>query len=119
MQVNKCKWCGMSIPAGSTFCGKTCFGEYCQDLVGVEKMPALTKDDITDDGYIALVKAIVAQASNDVVTLSPETGFRIDAERFFQSSYFEMLTGLDGKAILEKLRAEYKERRRKKGFDDE
>ena len=70
-------------------------------------MPPLKAENITDDGYINLVKAIVARASHDVTRFKPGTQVRIQAEKFFESEHFNALTGLDGQAILRDLREEY------------
>lgn len=115
--ITKCKVCGRPATYGN-YCSKQCCGTDTQVKRASEQiepdMPPLNGDNIATDGYVALVKAIVEQAKTDVVTQSPDSAFRIDAERFFQSSYFEVLTGLDGKTILHRLRREHIERKRRK-----
>ena len=53
-----------------------------------------------------LVEGICRQAAKDYISKgkSPTVEYRRkDAEQFFMSSWFELLTGLDGKRILDKL----------------
>lgn len=72
--------------------------------------------DICDEGAINLVQAIVRHASNDVLRSAPGSEVRKDAERFFLSRWFEVLTmGLDGKVALRDLQAEYDRKHKKKG----
>lgn len=54
-------------------------------------------------GVENLVKAILAQASHDFFESKPFTTERKEVERFFRSSYFALLTNLDGKAALKRL----------------
>ena len=54
-----------------------------------------------------LLQAMVRQAAWDVLHSKPGSYVRIEAENFFRSAWFEMLTGLDGNLILQKLLAEY------------
>lgn len=100
------------------FCSRECFNldrerDYASKDSG-PPMKQLTAEDMTDDGFIALVEAIVARASTDVTSLSPGTAVREDAERFFESDFFAALTGLDGETILNNLRAEYERNCKKK-----
>lgn len=55
------------------------------------------------DGAQALLEAIVQQAMIDFHASQPFSTERQEVERFFRSSYFEDLTGLNGRAILKKL----------------
>lgn len=69
---------------------------------------------ICPQGAANLIKAIIRQASNDVLRLPPSSLSRQDAIRFFRSDYFVSLTGLEGEPILRHLLAEYEEKRKKK-----
>lgn len=51
-----------------------------------------------------LVKGILAQASRDFLHSQPGSVERKEVERFFRSSYFALLTNLDGKAALKQLK---------------
>ena len=100
------------------FCSRECFNlareqDYASEDSG-PPMKQLTAEDMTDDGFIALVEAIVARASTDVKTLAPGTVVRTDAENFFLSDYFSALTGLDGDTVLSNLQDEYERIRKKK-----
>mgnify|MGYP003292675617 CR=1 FL=1 len=93
------------------FCSKQCSEafkekEYNHPSNG-PVMPHLKAENITDEGYIALVKALVSRTSLDVTHFKPGTRARMDAEQFFESDYFTALTGLDGEPILRKLHEEY------------
>ena len=75
-------------------------------------MPPLDVSKVSDEGYLALMKAIVGRASDDVTQFKPETkidGVDCDVENsifaveFFKGEHFHNLTGLDGKAILRDL----------------
>ena len=69
-----------------------------------------------EDGYEALVQAIVLQAMEDYRRASRSLLRRPDrasaramirdVEQFFRSMWFVRITGLDGNAILEKLKGE-------------
>lgn len=58
-------------------------------------------------GVENLVEGIVKQAAKDYrkVRDKEESAEKTDLERFFLSKWFHTLTGLDGKLILEKLKA--------------
>jgi hypothetical protein len=90
------------------FCCKECSDKFREKEYNSPEtgpvMPHLKAENITDEGYLALVKAVVARASHDVTHFKPGTNVRIQAERFFESEYFTALTGLDGQAILRDLR---------------
>jgi hypothetical protein len=89
------------------FCCKECHDVHIEKLFASEdscpSMPPLDVSRIADEGYIALVKAIVSRASDDVTKFKPDTQIHKDARRFFESEYFHNLTGLDGKSILRDL----------------
>lgn len=55
---------------------------------------------LTDEGFLDLICGICEQARKDL----KDPVQRLDAERFFRSMWFYELTGLNGQAILEKLR---------------
>lgn len=107
-----CKWCRKRMyfykeSQICDFCGKVCYGKWCQyqaekHNAGPE-LPPLGKDNINEEGYTALVSAIVKQAAEDVTKLSPGTAYRVSAEQFFKSDYFAALTGLDGETVLKNL----------------
>ncbi len=69
-----------------------------------------------EDGYEALVQAIVLQAMEDYRRASRSLRRRPDrasaramirdVEQFFRSMWFVRITGLDGNEILEKLKGE-------------
>lgn len=92
----------------NTFCSKACYHEHMRKQLPIvddgPAMPPLDASRITDEGYVALAKAIVKQASRDVTNHKPGTQVRVQAEKFFESEYFSNLTGLDGEAILRDLR---------------
>ena len=62
---------------------------------------------IDQDGAQTLVQEMVRAASWDVMHSPPGSRVRLDAEIFFRSDWFEKLTGLNGKQILQELQAEY------------
>lgn len=115
-----CARCGKKMTAKSKidirmYCGKRCYGESLQQKFEREfscTMPRLT--DIHPDSYDSLVCAIVRQAREDVLHYSPDNLYRQDAEDFFLSDYFAMLTALDGFEILYQLTEIYNERQRRK-----
>lgn len=123
MIARKCAWCGkqMYFRQGNEirkFCSPQCFRRHREKLFAKEDdgppMPPLDADKITDEGYVALVKAMVGRASQDVTKYAPGTQIRVSAEKFFQSDFFGALTGLDGEPILRKLQEEYKRKHRNK-----
>jgi hypothetical protein len=89
------------------FCCKKCSDKFKEKQYNSPEtgpvMPHLKAENITDEGYIALVKAVVSRASHDVTHFKPGTQVRIQAEKFFESEYFATLTGLDGHAVLRDL----------------
>lgn len=123
MIQRKCAWCGkqMCFKLGSDitkFCSPLCYRLHREKLFTKEDdgppMPPLEADKITDEGYVALVKAIVNRASQDVTKYAPGTQIRVSAEKFFQSEFFGALTGLEGEPILNKLQEEYKRKHKDK-----
>ena len=67
----------------------------------VAEQPRTVRQGSYGDGYDRLVFAIARLASSDVVYGSPSKC--LDAIRFFESAWFETLTGLDGDSIICKL----------------
>lgn len=65
-------------------------------------------------GIENLIAAFAKSVCKDVVTLPPESAERKHAEKLLQSAYFEKLTGIEGKYLLKRLRAEYEERKHRK-----
>lgn len=109
----KCLECGepMYFRVGvhiRQFCCKECSDKFKEKQYNSPEtgplMPHLKAENITDEGYVSLVKAIVARASHDVTHFKPGTRVRVEAENFFLSDHFNALTGLDGEAILRDLR---------------
>lgn len=72
------------------------------------------KIEICDQGAANLIKAIVKQASNDVMRLPESSWTRQEAIRFFKSEYFKNLTGMEGEPILERLLEKYERKQQKK-----
>lgn len=72
------------------------------------------KIEICEQGAANLIKAIIRQASNDVMHLPPSSWVRADAIQFFKSDYFKELTGLEGEPILRHLLEEYERKHQKK-----
>lgn len=126
MARRKCNFCGkeMHFKMGTPikqFCSLQCSNMHKEKLFAREEsgpvMPPLKAEDITDEGYIALVKTIVARASHDVTHFKPGTQVRVQAEKFLESEYFSALTGLDGQAILRDLREEYNKNKHRPNED--
>lgn len=111
MFKRKCAWCGEMMyfrPQDmiKMFCCKQCSNLYKEDLWAKDdgpKMPPLDASKISDEGYLALVNAIVGRAGQDVSKYKPNTQIHKDAKRFFESEYFNSLTGLDGQAVMRDL----------------
>lgn len=120
-----CKMCGAPMVARTihdrrSFCGKKCYGAFNRLKWDERKMSLLGLDQqrskyIHPNGYNNLVRAIVRQAREDVMSHKPDNWIRQDAENFFLSDYFEQLTNLDGFEILYKLSQMYEEKHQKKG----
>lgn len=70
----------------------------------------ITLSELSNEGCINLVEAIVSKAATDwkkgMLLYGPKCSSVRDVERFFLSDYFHTLTGLDGKYIIEELRKE-------------
>lgn len=123
MYEYKCAMCGKRKTADiksnvRRFCSKKCYGKHLRmtaeernNMQNDPDLPPLTQ--IHDDGFVNLVKAIVSQASRDVLDYSPGTCLRRDAEEFLASNYFRDLTGLDGFEILCKLQDQYDKKHHK------
>ena len=82
------------------------------DVTGYKR---ITHDELDPCGCLNLVAAVVHKAAKDWraamryearTHAQKRSALRSDCERFFESEYFHGLTGLDGKAVLEKLRRE-------------
>lgn len=118
----KCKRCGkpmliQSLTDRRKFCSRQCSRENRMEMYTTEDdanvvMPPL--ENISDEGFVALITAIVQQAKDDVMTSSPGTPLREEAEEFFLSETFYEMTNLDGFEILCKLQDKYEEKMRKK-----
>lgn len=118
----KCKRCGkpmliQTLTDGRRFCSRQCSREskieqYTKEDDENVVMPPL--ENISDEGFTALVTAIVAQAKDDVMSFAPGNPIREEAEEFFLSETFYEMTNLDGFEILCKLQDKYEEKMRKK-----
>lgn len=126
MIKRKCIICGREMRFNNPLekrdiCSETCSRENMRrQLASTDEgpsMPPLKAENITDEGYIALVKAVVSRASHDVTHFKPGTQVRVQAEKFFESEYFSALTGLDGQAILRDLREEYNKNKHRPNED--
>ena len=112
MIKRKCAWCKseMCFQPGDPvkkYCSKECskqarMAEYNKEGLG-PVMPPLDVNRISDEGILALIKAIVSKSSQDITKHKPGTLVRVQAENFFKSEHFCALTGLDGEAILRDL----------------
>ncbi len=67
-------------------------------------------DQLNDDGVQMLIEAVLVRAADDYRlgrlkerTYGHKSAVVVEVRRFFRSAWFEMLTGLDGKAALERL----------------
>lgn len=129
MYKRRCSWCKkvMEFKLGEpikSFCSKECYSMDREKRFASEDsgppMKPLTAENLTDDGFLTLVEAIVACAGKDVAHFAPGTQIRVSAEKFFESEYFSALTGLDGQAVLrdlleaEKKKPEKRSRRHRK-----
>lgn len=123
MYIRKCKECGRQMyfrdgVGFKPFCSKRCSDIHKEKMYNDPDngpvMPRLDADRIADEGYIALMKAMVNRASQDVTKYKPGTQIRVSAEKFFESDHFTALTGLDGKPILRKLQREYERKQKRK-----
>lgn len=99
------------------FCSRQCFLLDRQKAYTVEDdanvvLPPL--ESLSDEGFMALVTAIVQQAKDDVMNSAPGTVLREDAESFFMSETFYEMTNLDGFDILCRLQDKYDEKMQKK-----
>ena len=112
LKQRKCKWCGewMYFRPGDRwrdYCCKECSKKHHAYEYNAKEngpvMPPLDVSRISDEGYLAIVKAIVSRASDDVTRYKPNTRIHQEAATFFKSEYFHNLTGLDGQAILRDL----------------
>lgn len=120
MIKRRCAWCKriMEFKMGESirsFCSKQCYSmdrekRFANEDSGPPMKP-LTAKDITDEGFIALVEAIVARAGEDVTHFAPGTQNRVSAENFFKSDFFSALTGLEGEPVLRELQEEYAKRK--------
>lgn len=68
------------------------------------KIRLLKKSPIkTDGGYTQLWIAVITQAVNDYRN---NPNMRPEVTRFFESSYFEKMTGVNGHIVLDRLKKE-------------
>ena len=70
--------------------------------------------DLDTIGAENLVNAIIRQAKTDYMHGKPDSELHKDAERFFKSKYFEVISGLDGHAVLRDLKEAYDKKHQKK-----
>jgi len=116
-----CKGCGKPMEARSRhdarhFCSKKCYGQYLHNKKEVEYTPS-GRRYVHPQGFDNLVSAICAQARHDYLKHPPGHYMRMDAEMFFKSDYFAVLTQLDGHAILRDLMRIYYAKRGRKKYD--
>ena len=78
------------------------------DMQGYQRIQS--PDQLHDDGVQMLTEAICVRAADDYRlgrlkerTYGHKSGVVMEVKRFFRSAWFEMLTGLNGDAILERL----------------
>ena len=83
-----------------------------QAMLRVMAPPSREAEALDDEGCLLLVEALVRQAAEDYLLLMRRPGRYRHAERmqeierFFLSNRFRRLTGMDGKAILRRIRRE-------------
>ena len=85
-----------------------------QAKIKIDGYQRLTLDQLDPDGIDALIRAICERAADDWrwgVRMEQKkrhqisaSRLKIDAEHFFLSEHFFILTGLDGAWVLDKLR---------------
>lgn len=127
MYEYQCKMCGATIFSEKTqnnrmFCSKKCYGAFLHakkgEIEALQNVPDMPKlKSIDDDGFVALVNAIVDRACTDYVKLPLNAHNRLSAERFFLTEY-EKLTGFDGREMLNRLDKQRRKRRRKKNAEE-
>lgn len=78
------------------------------DVQGYQRIQS--PDQLNDDGIQMLIEAVLVRAADDYRlgrlkerTYGHKSGVVMEVKRFFRSAWFEMLTGLNGDAILERL----------------
>lgn len=59
----------------------------------------------TNGGYVQLWIAVINQAVNDYRN---KPNMRSEIARFFKSSYFQKMTGVNGQVVLDRLKKEIK-----------
>lgn len=108
-----------NTPKKRAFCSKKCYGTFLHlsynERDELQNMPEMGKlVTIDDNGFVALVNAIVDRAAKDYVNLPEGSHYKLDAERFFLTEY-ERLTGFNGREMLDKLDEKRRKRQRQKG----
>ena len=78
------------------------------DMQGYQRIQS--PDQLNDDGVQMLIEAVLVRAADDYRlgrlkerTYGHKSAVVMEVKRFFRSAWFEMLTGLNGDAILERL----------------
>ena len=73
--------------------------------IDVSDYQRITLEELDETGAQRLVEGIVTQAARDYRRAKKlgAKGMKRDCVRFFRSAYFERLTGLDGRAVVEAL----------------
>ena len=121
MITRKCKGCGRLLEFEKAadvrvYCNRKCRLNHLTIERTANQGPVLgtfRKDWLSDEAFVVLVSAILAQAAEDVIRLRPQSAVRMEAEAFFSSRYFFQLTGInDGLPVLEKLKQEYNRKRK-------
>lgn len=120
MHTYTCKHCGKQVEVRLScdvrmFCSKACYGKYLHDQRSY-KIPIDPSERLCfhPKGLENLVAGICRQARDDYLKYPPGSYYRVDAEKFFRSDYFAILTELDGESILRDLAKEYNRQNRRK-----
>ena len=121
MITSKCKCCGKLMHFDKpydvrVYCCTKCRIHHLTTVRTDHHGPEIGvfhKEWLSDEAFVVLVSAILAQAAEDVIRLSPKSAVRMEAEAFFSSRYFFQLTGIhDGLPVLDKLKQEYNRKRK-------
>lgn len=73
--------------------------------IDVSDYQRITLEELDETGAVRLIEGIVEQAARDY-RRAKKIGakwLKKDCEKFFKSAYFERLTGLNGRAVVEAL----------------
>lgn len=76
---------------------------------GIKISPYIKSSIHTNGGYTQLWIAVINQAVNDYRN---NPNMRSEVARFFKSSYFEKMTGVNGQVVIDRLRKEMSNEKR-------